>query len=332
MVYNKLLSILESVFGESKNGCSDNGQVQFHCPNCEPYGGSKFNLEVNFRLGKFNTWCCPEHKGKISNLIKVYGNSETLKQYFNEIKDIKNSKLYQLNFGDNDFENEDFGEEIYEIPKCCERLNKNNYEHKDAFYYLYNRGINDTIIKKYNIHCTTWCDDWKMRNRIIFPSYDKFGNLNYWQGRYYGNSNSKFITKYYNMDIDKKNIIFNEKLIQSSYDGNIVLVEGVTDHIVTPSSIPMMGKVLMRDSYLYKELIKRCNGNIIIFLDGDATKDVKKIYKLLNTGKLYNKIYYIPINNMELDPSKIYQIGGHKLISKYLRTAKQFNEIELQFN
>jgi len=332
--YNKLLKLFESFLNNSKNGCSENGQSQFNCPNCDNYS-NKYNLEVNFRLGKFNCWSCGQTDntyGKLSNLIKVYGNSLLLKQYFNEIKEIRNSKLYELKSLDYNFENEDFDEEIYNIPQCCQKIDKYNYDHRDAIEYLYSRGINDDLIKKYRIHCTTWCDDWKMKNRIVFPSYDKFGNLNYWVARYYGKSKSKYITKYYNMDIEKKDIIFNEKLIYNSYDSNIVLVEGVSDHIVTPNSVPLLGKVLKKDSYLYKEIITKCNGNIIIFLDGDAIKDVKNIYKLLNHGKLYNKIYYIPLSDNDLDPSKIYELWGNKGIAKFLSSASRFNDIELQFN
>ena len=133
-------------------------------------------------------------------------------------------------------------------------------------------------------------------------------------------------------EIAKKNsrsiegIIFNEEKIQ--WDADMTLVEGPFDHIVVPNSIPLLGKSLKMDFTLYQELITRANSHINIFLDSDASEDVKKIYKLLNHGKLYNKIRWIPVNN-DLDPSKIFELYGYKGIVNHLKCAEKISEIFL---
>ena len=63
-------------------------------------------------------------------------------------------------------------------------------------------------------------------------------------------------------------------------------------------------------------------------LDADAYQSVKEIYKLLNHGRLYNKIRYIPIEEGE-DPSSLYQEGGYKKIAEHLANAQQIKEVYL---
>jgi hypothetical protein len=107
-------------------------------------------------------------------------------------------------------------------------------------------------------------------------------------------------------------------------------VEGAFDHIVVPNSIPLLGKALDTDYKLYWELITRFNGSHInVFLDADAFQTVKQVYKLLNHGRLYDKIRYIPVGGDE-DPSSLFEKGGYKAIVEHLRNARQIDEVYLQ--
>ena len=60
-------------------------------------------------------------------------------------------------------------------------------------------------------------------------------------------------------------------------------------------------------------------------LDGDAFETTKKTYGLLNQGRLRDKIRIveIPKDEMDLDPSKIFQLWGRKGIMRFLKTAKR---------
>ena len=49
---------------------------------------------------------------------------------------------------------------------------------------------------------------------------------------------------------------------------------------------------------------------------------------MLNHGKLYNKIRYIPVSNY-LDPSKIFELYGYKGIVNHLKCAEKISEIFL---
>lgn len=332
---HKLKNILDSFLGESKKELDETYQLQYPCPRCIEDKGNKeankFNLEISLSKQLFNCWSCSnihdEMHGSILKLIKIYGNDSILKEYKETIYQLRQSKLYQVSFSKDDFNIDTtiFERETVKLPQNFKKFNINSYNPQKALDYLFKRNINWDIINEYNIGYTTYDENNKqVSSRIVIPSFNKFGELNYWTGRDYLNYNKR--QKYFNPQVERKDIIFNEEKIQ--WDADITLVEGPFDHIVVPNSIPLLGKALKTDFLLYQELISKANSCINIFLDADASEDVKKIYKLLNHGRLYNKIRWIPVSN-DLDPSKIFELYGYKGIINHLKCVKKINEIYL---
>jgi len=235
--------------------------------------------------------------------------------------------LYKLHF--DNFDTSIIEKEELKLPQSFKLFKKNKKNNYGAIKYLQNRGIGWDIIEKYKIGYTEIENENKKGSfRIIIPSYNALGELNYWVGRDYLPKSEKYTQrlKYDNPKVEKKEIIFNEEKIQ--WDADITLVEGTFDHIVVPNSIPLLGKALNKDYKLYWELINRANAKINIMLDGDAYGTVKEIYKLLNHGRLYDKVRYIPVVEKD-DPSSLYQEGGYKKIAEHLANAQQIKEVYL---
>lgn len=332
---NILKALLDSFLGDSKKELDESYQLQYPCPRCVEHKGfgekHKYNLEVNLQKGVYNAWCCSQYDdemhGSILKLIKLFGNETILKEYKDVIKQIQASKLYDLSFNKGDFNiefNTNSAKEIG-LPSNFKLFQENGKIPYQAFKYLQKRNIGWDIIKKYHIGYTDYDKSQPhLSLRIVIPSFDKYGELNYWVGRDYSNWDKRM--KYMNPIIDKKNIIFNEEKI--CWDADINLVEGPFDHIVVPNSIPLLGKALKETDKLYYTLRDKVNANINLFLDGDCPEDVKRIYKILNHGKLYGKIRYIPLPN-NLDPSLLYEQYGKKGIIQALRNAITFKENEI---
>lgn len=332
----KIYNILVSFLGESKSGFDENTfQYQFPCPRCVENKGNKeilkFNLECNTKKQVYHCWsCCDEGdnmSGSILKLIKLYGNEELLKEYKEAIRSFRESKLYKLNFSDDEFNIDTKSVEIEDLmlPKSFRQLREDKYYPNKVLEYLNNRGIGWDIIEKYNIGYTEYDKDNFMASyRVYIPSYDKYGDLNYWTGRDYLNRDK--VVKYYNPKTERKNIIFNEEKVQ--WDADITLVEGPFDHIVVPNSIPLLGKSLNKDFKLYWDIIKNSNANINVWLDNDAFEAIKTIYKELNHGDLYNRIRYIE-TDLGKDPSEIYERYGYKGIVECLKHSKKIEEILL---
>ena len=337
--FERMYNILASFLGESKSGYqgkSIEDQYQFPCPRCVEQGGHKeamkFNLEVTFsKGGVFHCWKCAdggddEMKGSIAKLIKLYGNTQLYKEYKECVKSLQDSKLYSLHTAG--FEAPVVSKDLY-LPCGYKSFKPDKPYPKQAMDYLNGRGIDWKIIKEHRIGFTEYNEECKSTsNRIIIPSNDKYGELNYWTGRDFTNNDKRM--KYMNPKIDRKDIIFNEENIQ--WDADITLVEGPFDHIVVPNSIPLLGKVLNTNFKLYWEIAKHAGKNkntfVNIWLDDDAYDSVKEIYKLLNHGNLYNRIRYVSSEGGH-DPSLIFQEGGRKAIIERLKNAKKIPEHEL---
>ena len=328
----RIYNILTNILGESKQGGYEKTvyQYQFNCPHCaDEKGGidNKYNLEVSFALGKYHCWSC-NSAGSLSKLIKNKGGKHLVDEYFRVINDIKENKYYDLNlFKDNG----DIFEETYlKLPKTFRKIEISKCKDKALLAYLDKRRITQDIIDFYNIGKTTWDEeDWTWRNRLVIPSYNSIGDLNYFIGRIYKDNDKR--NKYKNCDADKNQIVLHEDKIQ--WDADIYLVEGAIDCIYYPNTISLMGKHLNQKMEVYNKLYDKANANIIICLDGDTTlNEVKRIYRVLDRGRLRGRIKYILLDTDEIpykDFGEIYEAEGKSGIIRTMKTAKQFSEIEM---
>jgi len=312
-----IVSILESFLGNSITHYEKNNQIQFDCPMCSeekglPNGDGKGNLAVNYKKGVFKCWSCWERNnmhGSIIKLIKKYGTPQNLKDY---LLITPKSEVTKVESIDNIV--------TLTLPKGFKYFSKstnNDNGFKDAYKYIKSRGITDLILNKYNIGFTI---EGSKKNRIIIPSYDIDGRLNYYVSRaFYGWVKPKYL----NPDARKEDIIFNEYMI--NWDFPIYIVEGAFDHIVTPNSIPLLGKFI--SDKLLLTLILKAKNKIIIVLDGgeEERADGILLYNKLNILNLYGKIRIVNLINGD-DLSKIYQDNGNKMIIKFLRNKYKIME------
>ena len=331
IIMQRIYNILTNLLGESKQGGYDKSiyQYQFNCAYCaDEKGGvdNKYNLEISLALGKYHCWSCGS-AGSLSRLIMSRGGKALSDEYFRIINDIKENKYYDLNlFKDN---GDIFEEKYLKLPKSYQKINLSTCKDKELVDYLNKRKITQDIIDQYRIGCTKWEDDWTWGYRIIFPSYNSSGDLNYYIGRTYKDTDKR--TKYKNCTADKNQIILHEDKIQ--WDADIYLVEGAIDCIYYSNTISLMGKHLKNNTEIYSKLYEKANANIIICLDGDTTiNEVKRIYGVLDRGRLRGRIKYIRLDTKEIpykDFGEIYEAEGREGIIRTMKTAQQFTEIEM---
>lgn len=307
-----LVSIFEGFLGEFRKHNEETGQVAFDCPACSAEsnsgeGDGKGNLEINYIRGIYKCWACQDTNrmyGRVPNLIKKYGSPKNLRDYL-LIKPDSDADVYKEHV-----------EVTVKLPDGYKKLSECTY--KDfraniALQYLKDRGITDEIIEEYEIGYTY---KGTFFNRIIIPSYDSEGNLNYYIARWFDSAYNKL--KYVNPIAEKQEIIFNEYKI--NWYSTIYLVEGVFDHIVIPNSIPLLGKCI--SNKLLDMLHDKAKGFIVIVLDDDAKDDALLLYKQLDFGNLKNRIKIV-FQNETHDPSKIYEEEGPKGVIKLLRSARK---------
>ena len=278
-----VVDILENIFGEPRNHNHGRGQISFDCPVCShdikglDKGDGKGNLEINYDQHVFKCWACAEThntKGHLGYLIDRYGKKKD-REYYDLIRP-------------DDFEREKKEYKKLELPKEYQRfidVHPAHMKRREAFNYLKKRGITEEIIEKYDIG---FAEIGEYAGRIIVPSYDLKGELNYFVARSWF-PREKF--KYKNPQAPKELLIFNESRID--WEQDIYLVEGVFDGFFVTNSIPLLGKFV--SDLLWETLYDRAKGRIKICLDGDAWTDAIRIYDKLSGGKLYGRIDVIKL-------------------------------------
>ena len=310
---NKLIYLLESFLGDHKKHNKRGKQISFDCPSCAAIKGvdhdNKGNLEISYKDGVYNCWACGEThntKGRLSSLVREYSNKKTLSEY------------YRLNFKFNKQKTVEEKKDDLKLPDEYIKIEGKlgNPLFNPAFGYLYERGLNDQHIKKFDVG---FCLDGKYQNRVVIPSYDVSGKLNFFVTRAVSNKVTKF--KYLNSAVEKQTLIFNERFIE--WEKPIFLVEGVFDHMVVPNSVPLLGKKM--SDKLFNELYFKSKNYIIIALDPDAWDDTVKIYQKLDGGKLYKKVLVTKLPK-GIDISLYYEKYGPENLKKLLQTSKRLKE------
>jgi hypothetical protein len=313
-----LADILESFLGEPRKHNEDTGQIAFDCPACSaekglPEGDGKGNLEINYNMNKFKCWACSETNhmhGPVIKLLKRYATPRHIRDYLILKPDADIVIAKQVT------------DVVVELPDEYKKLSEctpQDYKYGVAMNYLRKRGIGPDIIKEFDIG---YAVKGKYFNRIIIPSYDADGKVNYFIARWFDREYNKI--KYLNPTAEKQEIVFNEAKI--NWDATIYIVEGVTDHIVTPNSIPLLGKYLSEK--LLELLYEKAKGYIVIVLDDDAWEDAKNLYRQLDIGDLTGRIRIVRCPD-GYDPSKIHEVLGPKGIVKLLMSARKLSDKEL---
>ena len=275
---NKLIHLLERTLNSRSKKLTKQDEYMFYSPFVSHY---KPKLQINMSSQKWHCWVSDQGGHSLYSLFKKINVDS---RYFSELKDIvfipttKDEKESKV---------------IVSLPREYQSLSSKSKSlfYKHAIKFLKQRRINETDIKK---HKMGFCDDGVYQNRIIIPSYDENGILNYFVGRsFMGNK-----MKYKNPNVSRDIIPF-EWFIAWSYP--IVLCEGVFDAIsIRTNAIPMLSKKPSKSllTKIFQEQVK----TIYIALDNDAKKDAYNLSEFFKDFGIDSKVVNLPKNE---DPNDL---------------------------
>ena len=180
--------------------------------------------------------------------------------------------------------------------------------------YLTQRGITEKDIIKYNIG---YCKEGLYARRIIIPSYNSDGSLNYFVSRsYYPDEKMK----YKNPPISKNVIAFESHV---NWNEPIILCEGVFDAItIRRNAIPLLGKFPSKE--LVQKIFLSGVSDIIISLDNDAINEALKAAEYFRKNGIHVKMMYLK----DKDASEM----GYEKFYEELNKTKEFTSEELLLN
>ncbi|QVK19169.1 DNA primase [Mycoplasmatota bacterium] len=309
----------------------------FHCFSCGEGGN------VAQFISKIDNLSYLDSIKKLASQINL-----NIDNYFDDNKSIEQSKYFSMN---------QFVSDYYQFALL------NTKEGKIALKYLYQRNINDDLIKQFKIGLAPDSTDSlyqalksnhfpelsmlelghviksnnhfydKFKNRIMFPICDEYGNIVGFSGRSYLDTN-KNEPKYMNTQetpiFKKSNIIYNLYHAKKTIKQNkrVFLFEGFMDVIASYrsglfESVATMGTALTDD---HINQLKKLTKHVIICYDGDKAgiEASKRAITSLNKHYVKTSVVNLPEG---LDPDEYFNQYGKTQYLDYLnRHQKSYKE------
>lgn len=286
--------------------------AQFWCPFCKHADAKKRKLAVRVDDGIVHCWVCNWSARSPLRLAPVVGASselrEQLRQAYGDVGQVEE---------DDPIEEEAVAELPSDFSLVCDEIDR-GVRHPDklaAISYLERRGISYNSAKYYRLGLS---NESVYRRRVIFPSYDSEGVLNYVTARAVDDDTT---FKYFNTRRQRSSLVFNE--IDVAWDRELVLVEGPFDLLacVGMNAVSMLGSWLDENYLLFNRVVANRTPVVLAF-DPDAMKKQEKVAKRLLQ-------YEIPIRVVnwsgfaeDTDPAKV----GHDAFKQLVKKATHYDE------
>lgn len=296
MIY-EIVTILDSVLGQSKQFAGQ--EYYYYCPFCNHY---KPKLAVNLNKRKWQCWKCGARGSTILGLLRKL---DVSREQIAKLRTLLEDEIPKVLTDDDNA--------VLTLPPEFHPLYlpSKSVEYRHALAYVKNRGVTDADIL---CHQIGYCEEGQYKGRVIIPSYDETGILNFFTGRKY------FDDGYAPHMVPgvSKNIIGFSNHINWKYP--LVLAEGAFDAMaIKRNVVPLFGKHVSKK--LQERIIQEGVTDIYLALDKDALKDTVKIAeKFLNNGI---RVYIVELDGK--DPSKL----GFEQMQYLIRKATQLTWMEL---
>ena len=300
----ELIQLLDKVLKSRGQSLKKNNEYMWWSPFVSHH---KPKLQGNIQTSKWHCWVSNQGGHNLFQLFKKVG--ATRPDYQSLSKILGETTFYNVK--------DKPGNQDIKLPDEYKSLSEphNSIIRDHALLFLKKRGITEQDIKRYNIG---YCTEGPYQNRIIVPSYDSDGKLNYFVGRdFYAST-----MKYKNPPISKDIIGFD---LYVNWSLPIILVEGVFDSIsVKNNSLPLFGKTILPK--LYQKIVEKKVKDIFIVLDSDAFDDaIQMTEKFVNEG--------INVNFVKLDGKDPNDLGYKSMITELNNSLpmdfKQIMEMKL---
>ena len=271
--------IISTILGDSYRS---NDEYLFACPYCKHH---KKKLSINIEKNLYKCWICESTGRDIRRLVRRFGDFNQL-QAWDKLTNRININEFDDLFTENAAKRID--SQLIVLPSGFISLNNEaSLSATPALNYLKKRGILDKDTLYWKIG---YCMDGRYANRIIVPSFDDNGDLNYFVARSFASN----LRKYLNPPVSK-DVVFNELYLE--WDTDLVITEGIFDAIIAgPNAVPLLGSTLRPNSKLFMKIVQN-DTPVFLALDPDADKKEKRIIKLFLTYGL--EVYKIDIGGYE---------------------------------
>jgi len=299
----KLKCLLDKALNQNGHLRKGGEESTYFCFACHHH---KRKMEVNLDSQKWECWVC-HAKGR--SIRSLFYKLKVRESYFEELYKIVGKYWVKSENKEKRPVNLFLPDEFIPLWKSS-----NHSECGIAMSYLQKRGITMDDILRYNIG---YCEGGDYRQRVLIPSYDGNGDINFFAARAYYEGN----TYKYMLSPWPKDIIGFELFINWDYD-YITITEGPIDAImIRNNAIPLFGTIM--SDKLKEKIVLSGIGRVNLMLDGDKAgiNGAIKIYDFLQSFDI--DIHLILLNKKDAADT------GFEEITKAIdvSTTTTFNDI-----
>ena len=240
-------------------------------------------MSINLSKGAFKCWVCDWSGRNIYRVVRQFGNTSQKYEWKSLNQQIEVEKFADKLFGPKEEKKQD----KISLPNSFISLANKNLPNTSLYpiNYLKSRRIGKKDIIKWKMG---YCPKGPYAGRIVVPSFDDEGDVNFFVSRSYDGD----WRKYLNPEASK-DVVFNHPYLD--FDEPLTIVEGVFDAIKAgDNAVPLLGSTLTENSKLFGEIITN-DTPVYLALDPDASKKTNKLIALFLR-------YDVEVNLIDVEP------------------------------
>ena len=258
----------ESIFG--RGHLSGNGRnFDVRCPICDPKDPNKKKLSIRTDNDACHCWVCGFKARTLAPLLRKFGTQSQLASYRQAMGMRPEDRALYL--PDDQTAIKVALPEDFQLLATASTV---SHDVKSAWKYALSRGLGEREIWYFKLGVSS---EIRWRRRLIMPSHDADGNLNFFTARAIDWDRKP---KYDAPEIDKNPIVFND--INLDWTRQMVLVEGPFDLVkCTQNTVPLLGSDLDERHEVFNRILLH-GTPVALALDGDMwyTKMPRIVRKL----------------------------------------------------
>lgn len=247
------IAFIESVFGKA-NVSRDTRNVAVWCPTCASTDKNKRKLVIRTDNDMCHCWVCGFKAKSLGPLLRKFARVRL--------------EEYKERFSPTTYVGSLEGDDACKVEKLVLPVGfrllalapSHDLSAKAAKNYIFKRGLGEQDLWRYKFGVA---DEKELLNRVIVPSFDATGELNFYVARAIGRAKPK----YHNSTVARTDMIFNE--LNIDWTKRLVICEGAFDMVKCgDNATPLLGSDLTEEYALFDKIVT--NGTpVALALDND---------------------------------------------------------------
>ncbi len=275
---------IKAVFG---GGSLDvrGANIAVECPSCGKTGKRK--LSIHLETGQCHCWVCGLRAKRVSSVLYRYVSRDVAHEYRRACEDGKDF------LGSDDDLDENATPPLAlpdDFVPLFSRAAGSSIDSRQAVKYLLSRGLSTDDIVRFRMGISD-----QIKRRVIVPSFDGEGKLNFYTAR---SIDPEIRLRYTNCQIKKTDVVFNE--VNIDWKKELVLVEGPFDLVKCPDNATCLLGSSLGEGHLLFQKIAANRTPVVLALDPDMRAKAQKIAELLHSYDCQTRVVDLPSDGIDI--------------------------------